>query len=64
MLQERLGISYKDAAHWLYMAKLERVKKDQSMYMAFEKLKISTQETLKMAIETLSAINGVSTSQE
>ena len=35
VLQERLGISYKDAAHHLYMAKLERVKRDKMMYKAF-----------------------------
>ena len=29
-LRERLGISYKDAAHRLYMAELERVKKADS----------------------------------
>ncbi|KAF8798381.1 hypothetical protein BYT27DRAFT_7218606 [Phlegmacium glaucopus] len=31
-LQERLGISYKDAAHQLYMAELEGVKTEQKIY--------------------------------
>ena len=25
-LQEKLGISYKDASHWLYMGELEKLK--------------------------------------
>jgi hypothetical protein len=31
-LQERLGLSYKDAAHRLYMAEMERLKADESSY--------------------------------
>ena len=64
MLQERLGISYKDAAHRLYMAELEKVKRDQMMYRAFADLEGSTKKTLEMAYNTISAIDGVRTSEE
>jgi hypothetical protein len=64
VLQERLGISYKDAAHRLYMAELERVKRDQKMYTAFASLDVSTKKTLQMAYDTISAIDGAVTSEE
>jgi hypothetical protein len=64
VLQERLGISYKDAAHRLYMAELERVKRDQKMYTAFASLEVSTKMTLQMAYNTISAIDGAVTSEE
>lgn len=60
MLQERLGLSYKDAAHRLYMAELERVKRDQLLYRAFANLDHSTKKTLEMAYNTVSAIEGTS----
>jgi len=60
VLQERLGISYKDAAHRLYMAELERVKRDQSMYKAFAGLGSSTKKTLEMAYKAISTIDNVS----
>ena len=34
-LQKQLGISYKDAAHRLYMAEVERVKKSESAARGF-----------------------------
>jgi hypothetical protein len=57
VLQERLGISYKDAAHRLYMAELERVKGDQMNFKAFASLEQSTKKTLKMAYNTISDID-------
>lgn len=38
-LQKTLGISYKDAAHRLFMAEVERVKKADSAAMAFSGLR-------------------------
>jgi hypothetical protein len=57
VLQERLGISYKDAAHRLYMAEMERVKRDQFMYKAFTNLEVSTKKTLEMAYKSISVID-------
>ncbi|KAF8799850.1 hypothetical protein BYT27DRAFT_7217388 [Phlegmacium glaucopus] len=56
VLQETLGISYKDAAHRLYMAELERVKTDQKMYKAFITLQGSTEKTLTMAYKSVKVI--------
>ncbi|KAF8805985.1 hypothetical protein BYT27DRAFT_7257400 [Phlegmacium glaucopus] len=56
VLQERLGILYKDAAHCLYMAELEKVKTDQKMYKAFTHLRGSTEETLAMAYQLVKVI--------
>ncbi|KAF8806362.1 hypothetical protein BYT27DRAFT_7257100 [Phlegmacium glaucopus] len=56
VLQETLGISYKDAAHCLYMAELERVKTDQKMYKAFVTLQGSTEKTLAMAYKSVKII--------
>ncbi|KAF8811076.1 hypothetical protein BYT27DRAFT_7018481, partial [Phlegmacium glaucopus] len=39
-LQERLGISYKNASHRLYMAELERLKSDEKMHTAFVNLQV------------------------
>ncbi|KAF8799823.1 hypothetical protein BYT27DRAFT_7217374 [Phlegmacium glaucopus] len=52
-LQERLGISYKDAAHRLYMAELEGIKAEQKMYKAFTSLQSSTETTLQMAYQSI-----------
>ena len=64
VLQERLGISYKDAAHHLYMAELERVKRDKMMYKAFASLEKSTKKTLEMAFKSISDIDGTEISME
>lgn len=48
-LQERLGISYKDSAHRLYMAELERMKSDEKMHKAFANIQLSTQQALERA---------------
>ncbi|KAF8813245.1 hypothetical protein BYT27DRAFT_7251131 [Phlegmacium glaucopus] len=50
-LQERLGLSYKDAAHRLYMAELERMKSDERMYKAFANLQAFTEYTLGSAYD-------------
>lgn len=57
VLQERLGISYKDAAHRLYMAELEKVKIDQKMFKAFASLEASTRKTLEMAVKSIGTID-------
>ena len=64
VLQERLGISYKDAAHRLYMAELERVERDKMMYKAFASLEKSMKKTLEMAFKSISDIDGTETSME
>jgi hypothetical protein len=52
-LQERLGISYKDAANRLYMAELERVKAEERKYKGFKKLQDSTEKALTMAYKAI-----------
>lgn len=52
-LMDRLGISYKDASHRLYMAELERVNSDQTMHKAFANLQVSTEQALKRAYESI-----------
>jgi hypothetical protein len=46
------------------MAELERVKRDQKMYRAFAELESSAKKTLKMAYNTISAIDGAGTSEK
>ena len=50
------------AAHCLYMAELERVKRDKMMYKAFASLEKSTKKTLEMAFLSISNIDGTETS--
>lgn len=64
VLRERLGISYKDAAHRLYMAELEKVKNDQGYHKAFASLENSTRKTLEMAYKAISAIDDEGTGHE
>ena len=52
-LQDRLGISYKDAAHRLYMAEVERMKVDEKMYKAFTNAQISSQQALERAYNSI-----------
>lgn len=61
MLQQRLSISYKDTAHQLYMAKLEKVKRDQYIYKGFAILENMMKKTLEMAYNTINAIEGEET---
>lgn len=63
-MQERLGISYKDAANRLYMAELERLKGDKKMYRAFASLESSTRTTLEMAYKTINSIEDGGTGNE
>ncbi|KAF8799625.1 hypothetical protein BYT27DRAFT_7120018 [Phlegmacium glaucopus] len=56
VLQERLGISYKDAAHRLYMCELEKIKTDQRMYKAFMNFQQSGEKTLEMAYKSVKII--------
>ena len=55
-LQEQLSISYKDAAHCLYMAELERLKSDEEMYKAFKNVDTSTENTLQKTLQTIKVI--------
>jgi hypothetical protein len=48
-LQERLGLSYKDASHRLYMAEMERLKADEKTYKAFATLEATTKKALEKA---------------
>jgi len=43
-LYETLGISYKDACHWLYMTECEKLKMDQQVKKAFSVLNIQTKD--------------------
>lgn len=52
-LQDRLGISYKDAAHRLYMAEVERMKVDEKMHKAFTNAQISSQQALQRAYNSI-----------
>ncbi|KAM6490266.1 hypothetical protein JOM56_014243 [Amanita muscaria] len=61
-MQERLGISYKDATHWLYMAEVEKLKADQNAHKAFVNLKSCTHDTLIKFNNHLSAIDNRETS--
>ena len=63
-MQERLGISYKDAAHRLYMAELEKVKRDQKIFKAFASLEDSTKKTFELACKTISEIDVAGTGDE
>lgn len=48
-LQERLGISYKDASHRLYMAEMERMKAEENFFRAFNDLQAATKKKLENA---------------
>ena len=49
-LQATLGISYKDAAHRLFMAEIERVKKADSAAKAFSALREQIHDTINEEI--------------
>lgn len=55
-IQNLLGISYKDAAHRLYMAEMEKAKADQKMLKAFKSLQENTFKTLHIAHAALKEI--------
>ena len=52
-LQDRLGISYKDAAHCLYMAEVERLKVDEKMHKGFTNAQILSQQTLQRVYNSI-----------
>ena len=52
-LQDRLGISYKDASHRLYMAEMERLKADEKTFKAFLTLKAKTKVALEKAYNSV-----------
>ena len=57
-LQERLGITYKDASHRLYMAELEKLKADERMYKAFATPESSAQKALARAYKSVRDLEG------
>jgi hypothetical protein len=56
-LQDTLGISYKDAAHRLFMAEVERVKKADSAEKSFAAIRLSLQSLVTSDI--LPPINAI-----
>lgn len=52
-LQETLGISYKDAAHRLYMAELERFKADEKTLNAVVCLDMATRSKLEKGLKSV-----------
>lgn len=60
-LQERLGISYKDASHRLYMAEMERLKADEKTYKGFTTLQENTKKALENAFNAVKDLNLEST---
>ncbi|KAF8803380.1 hypothetical protein BYT27DRAFT_7110125 [Phlegmacium glaucopus] len=57
-LQERLGISYKDASHWLYMSELEKLKAEKDASKAFCNLKMQTDGVVKIFNEMVAELAG------
>jgi hypothetical protein len=57
-LQDRLGISYKDASHRLYMAEVERLKSDENMNKAFANVEIASQQALERAYNAIRQVEG------
>jgi len=47
-LRDRLGISYKDACHRLYLAELERLKAESDSLLGLEQLEQNIENTLSM----------------
>jgi hypothetical protein len=52
-LQERLGISYKDACHCLYMGEVGKLKAEEKMHKAIANVQISTQQALERAYKSI-----------
>jgi len=55
-LQQRLGLSYKDAAHRLFMAEFEKLKADEKLYKSFANLKGSIEKVLESSFNTVNNI--------
>jgi len=47
-LRDRLGISYKDACHRLYLAELERLKAESDSLLGLEQLEQNIENALSM----------------
>jgi hypothetical protein len=56
-IQDRLGTSYKDVAHCLCMAEIERMKSDEK-YKSFGNLKISIEKALGLYFDEVKDIEG------
>jgi hypothetical protein len=57
-MQERFGITYKDATHRLYMAELEKLKADEKMYKAFAIQQNLTGKALERAFKSVKDMEG------
>jgi hypothetical protein len=55
-LQKRLGLSYKDAAHRLCMAEIEKMKADEKAYKSFAKLAASTEKALENSYDVVQEV--------
>ena len=60
-LQQWLGISYKDAAHRLYIAELERMKSEEKTFKAFNNLQASTEKSLALLYKSVNEIESTLT---
>lgn len=58
-LQERLGISYKDASHRLYMAEMEKLMAEEIRYKAFTRLQARTKDSLERALKSLKELDNM-----
>ena len=58
-LQNRLGISYKDASHRLYMAEIEKLKSDQKTIKAFRNLQVTSKAALEGAFKAIKNLEEV-----
>jgi hypothetical protein len=63
VLQDRLGISYKDAAHRLCMAEIKKLKLNEKMYKSFGNLKISVEKALGRCFNDVKEIEESVTSE-
>jgi hypothetical protein len=61
VLQQQLGLSYKDAARRLFMAEFEKLKSDEKLYKSFANLKSSLEKVLE---SSYNAVNNIEKSLE
>ena len=62
-LQNKLGISYKDASHRLYMAEMEKLKAEQKTIKAIGKLRATTKAALESAYNAVKEIGNVNSEE-
>ena len=55
-LQQRLGLSYKDAAHHLFMVEFEKLKLDEKLYKSFANLKASIEKVMESSFNAVKDI--------